>query len=214
MRDRCEGGVSVPCSFRRRFRGLSVWLEHLYLLVRTASDQTLVARPAHALDHVLVRLCLPLLFSTGEVPYFYNTITTATGEMLKRVRVLSERVNTVHMAGLEVSQEGLREHALDLGRIECSCVLACSLERMLVRVEVAGNLCDIGSRGLRRRRRSAEGFDLHLRCVAANFTGAANMSSLELFWQGRGGAANQRSAVGRACCLSASAKLLPRRPIA
>ena len=194
--DRCEGGISVPCSLGRRLGGLRIRLEHLNLLVRTAGNQTLVARPAHALDHVLVRLRLPPLLPTREVPYFYNTVTTATGEVLEGVGVLGERVDTVHMAGLEVAQEGLREHALDLGRIERSCVLAGAFERVLVGVEIARDLGDIRSWGLRRRRRPAEGFDLHLAGVAANLSGDHQQLDLELFWQGRGGAANESGWVG------------------
>lgn len=166
--DGCEGGVSVPCSFGRRLGNLSVRLEHLDLLVCTTGDQTLVARPAHALDHVLVRLRLPLLFPAREVPYFDDTVTTAAGKVLERVGVLGERIDTVYMARLKISKEGLRKHALDLGRIESSRVLACAFEGVLVGVEVAGYLGDIGSGGLRRRRRAAEGFDLHLRCLAAD----------------------------------------------
>lgn len=197
VRDGCKGGIAVPGSFWGRLGSLSVWLEHLDLLVCTAGNQALVAGPAHALDHVLVRLRLPLLLPAREVPHLDNTVTTATGEVIERVGVLGERVDTVYMAGLEISKEGLRKHALHLGRIESSGVLACALEGVLVGIEVAGDLGDIGSEGLRRRRRPAEGFDLHLCGLAADFAGAANISSgLELFWQGRGGAANQRDAAG------------------
>lgn len=55
------------------------------------------------------------------------------------------------MTRFEVANKGLRKHALDLGRIECSCVFACSFEGMLVGIEVARDLCYIGSRCLRRR---------------------------------------------------------------
>ena len=167
----------MPCGHGRRLGGLRVGLEHLHLLVCTACDQALVACPAHALDHVLVGLRLPLLLPGGEVPHLDHAVTAAAGKALERVGVLGKRVDAVYVARLEVAQEGLREHALHLGRIEGPRVLAGALEGMLVGVEIAGDLGDIGPGGLRRRRRPAEGFDLHLRGVAANFTQARSSSS-------------------------------------
>jgi hypothetical protein len=92
VRDGCECCVAVPCRLRSGLRGLGVRLKHIDLTVRAAREKLLVSRPAHALDDVLMRLCLPLLLPAGQVPYFYNTVTTATCEMLKRVRVLGKRV--------------------------------------------------------------------------------------------------------------------------
>jgi len=90
-----------------------------------------------------MRLCLPLLFPAGQVPYFDNTISTTTGKVLERIRVLGKCVYAVNVSRLKVAEKGLREHALDLGRIEGSRILACSFERVQVGVEIARDLDDI-----------------------------------------------------------------------
>lgn len=140
---------------------MRIWLKHLNLAIRTACDQPFVARPAHSLDQVLVRLGLPSFLPACEVPDFDHAVAAATREMLEGLGVLGERVYTVDMARFKVSEEGLRKHALDLCRIEGSCVFACSFERMEIGVEVSSDLCYCRARCLRRGRRPAERFDPH-----------------------------------------------------
>jgi hypothetical protein len=200
VRDGREGGVAVPGSLGRRLGGLRIRLEHLDLAIGTACNQPLVACPAHALDQVLVCLGLPLLLPAREVPNFDNTIATAAGKVLEGVGVLCEGVDTVNVAGRKVADERLRKHALDLGRIQGSRVLAGALKRVLGGVEVAGDFGNVGAGGLRRRRRPAEGFDLHgghgdevrCRCAATDF----ELLSSELFGR-RGGARPMTARRGR-----------------
>lgn len=130
----------MPGCLGWRLRSLRIGLKQLNLTIRAACYQSLVARPAHSLDQILVRLGLPSLLPACEVPDFYDAVATATREMFKRIGVLGERVYTVDMARLKVSEKGFRKHALDLGRIEGSCVFARSFERMEVGVEVSSDL--------------------------------------------------------------------------
>ena len=178
--DGCECSVAVPCRFRRRFGGLRVWFEQLYLAIRAACDQLLVSCPAHALDYVLVCARLPYLFPACEVPYFDDTVAAARCKVFERVGILCEGVYTVDMARFETAEEGLRKHALDFGGIEGSRILSRALEWMSVhgistsrmavrtlrcsqiRVQVPRYFCYIRTWRLGRSRRPAECLDLHL----------------------------------------------------
>lgn len=151
----------MPGCLWRRPRRLGVGLEHLYLTVGAAGDQPLVSRPAHALDQVLVCLCLPFFLSACKVPDFYNAVTAAAGKVLERIGVLCKRVHSIDVSRLEAAEEGLRKHALDLCRIESSGVFSRALKGVLVGVEVAGDLGNIGSGGLHRGGGAAERLDLH-----------------------------------------------------
>jgi hypothetical protein len=168
--DGCECSIAVPGCFRRRFRRLRVRFEHLDLLIRAARYQLPISRPAHALDYVLMGGRLPKLFPAGEVPYFDDTVTTPRCKVLEGVGVLREGVDTVDMSGFETAEEGLREHALDFGRIEGSRVLSRALKGVSVhavsmlshsssdmrcsqiRVQIPRLFCDCRTRSLCRSR--------------------------------------------------------------
>jgi hypothetical protein len=60
-----------------------------------------------------------------------------------RFRVLGKTVDTIYMAGLETCKKWLREHALQLCRIESSGVFSCSFEGMQIGVEIARLFGDI-----------------------------------------------------------------------
>lgn len=133
MADGCEG-PAMPCCYGRTLRRRSIGLEHLYLLIASASNEFPVSCPAHALDYVVMRLALPLLFPRRQVPHFYDAVSTSRGEVIKTLGVLREGVYAVDMSWLEIAQEGLREHPLDLGSVECSGVFSRTFEWMEIRV--------------------------------------------------------------------------------
>lgn len=175
----CDGrkSTTMPCRFRRAPGRCRVGLEQLDFLVTSASEQLPIPGPGHAFDHVLVSLRLPLFLSRCHVPHFDNAIATAGRKVFETGGILGKAVNTVdldarernqhgprvytvssrggaYMSRLEVAEEGLRKHALELCRIQSTRVLTCALEGVLGRVEVPCELVDVGAGRLRRRSRS------------------------------------------------------------
>lgn len=144
-RDGRKSEISQPSSQRRAFRRRIVRVKELDRPVRTARKQLLVLRPTHALDNIRMCLTLPYLLLTGQIPNLHNTITTSTREPLQRLGVFSNCVDTIHMSSSQISNEGLREHALQLRSVQRARVLSRPLERMQSGIEVARRAGDIAA---------------------------------------------------------------------
>jgi hypothetical protein len=74
---------------------------------------------------------LPLLFSGGLIPDFNNAVSATRSQVFQTLGILCQTVHAIYVAGLEVAQEGLREHSFHLGSGQGPCVFARAFERML-----------------------------------------------------------------------------------